>query len=393
MSVREFKINNLITLKLENNITNIYVNKELFRQCMFLLLTKLSLDEIDNYINDVKSVDDAITNLDHSLEKEIFEEDIPADTEFWAHCSNIQVWVENEYDTRLLHRNLAFPLLQRLTECGDSFAKIKFKEEIVKRFESGSFTVVKYLLENEYDRYLTKEEFQYAILDYEEVEVLKKIEDITHIKHNLAESLEISGGDRWDDRCDHYVAKDKKITELQLFFNEREIKDFPDSIAELKGLKKLYISIGESIESLPVPKKKINLVEKLKIACAGFPMIPDLFDKFPNLKELLIGYGNFEKIPSTLGDLPYLKRLIINNCLLKSLPESIVNLKSLEVLILRGTITDLPFSITRLNKIKKLEINSEDVEERIESWIKDLGIQETSTFEFSRGQKYITFTK
>ena len=358
---------------------------------MFLLLNRLSLDKIDNYINDFKSVDDAATNLDHSLEKEICEEDIPADTEFWAHCSNLQVWVENEYNTRLLHRNLAFPLLQKLTECGDSFAKIKFKEEIVKRFESGISTVVKYLLENEYDRYLTEEEFQSAILEYEEVEVLKKIENITHIKHNLVENLDMWGG-RWDDRCDNFVSKDRKITELQVFFNERGIEDFPDSIAELKGLKKLYIFTGESIQYLPIPKKKISLVEKLKISCGGSPLLPNLFDKFPNLRELYIHGGEFRKIPTTLGDLPYLEILVINNCLIKSLPESIGMLESLKVLILRETITKLPMTITKLNKIKRLEINSEDIEERIESWIKELGIQKTATFGF-RGPKYITFEK
>ncbi|KKL78605.1 hypothetical protein LCGC14_2023170 [marine sediment metagenome] len=33
-----FQVNELITLKLEKNKTNIYVNNKLFKQCKFLLL-------------------------------------------------------------------------------------------------------------------------------------------------------------------------------------------------------------------------------------------------------------------------------------------------------------------------------------------------------------------
>lgn len=32
---------------------------------------------------------------------------IPADIEYWGHCSNMQVWAENNYDSRLLHRSIA----------------------------------------------------------------------------------------------------------------------------------------------------------------------------------------------------------------------------------------------------------------------------------------------
>lgn len=45
--------------------------------------------------------------------------------EFWGHCSNLQVWAENNYDTRLLHRNLSSPLLKQLSDLGDSILNRK----------------------------------------------------------------------------------------------------------------------------------------------------------------------------------------------------------------------------------------------------------------------------
>ena len=134
MSIKEFNINNFITLKLENSISNIYINGKLFRQCKFLLLNKLHPNEIEEFLEDFSSVDEEIEKLDRSLEQEKNNGKIPPEAEFWAHCSNLQVWVENEYDTRLLHRNLAFPLLKELSDKGDPLAKVKFKEEIAKSF-------------------------------------------------------------------------------------------------------------------------------------------------------------------------------------------------------------------------------------------------------------------
>ena len=83
---------------------------------------------------------------------------IPPETEFWGHCSNLQVWTENNYDTRLIHRNLAFPLLKRLIEAGDPVAERVFKEEIAKRFASCHLSVIHFLLFGDYLNYLSEEE-------------------------------------------------------------------------------------------------------------------------------------------------------------------------------------------------------------------------------------------
>ncbi len=76
----EFKINKYITLKLENEKTEIYVNGKLFNQCKYVLIRK-KIDELED-LNEIGSVDElaeasiyyTAKNLDHST-KNLFEKE------------------------------------------------------------------------------------------------------------------------------------------------------------------------------------------------------------------------------------------------------------------------------------------------------------------------------
>jgi len=156
--IKEQKINEYITLKLgENGDVDIFVGNELFNQCKYLFLD-INVDRIEDY-EEISSIDEVEEFLDNSMENE--EEDmirINPEEEFWGHASNLQTWVENGYDTCLIHRNLAFPLLKKLTEVGDPNAKKIFIHEIAKRIDSGYLPVVFYLIKEGYLDYLSKEE-------------------------------------------------------------------------------------------------------------------------------------------------------------------------------------------------------------------------------------------
>ncbi len=158
----EFRINDHLSLRLEEGKTIIYVDNERFSQCKYLLLN-IHIDKISTF-DEIQSIDEASVNfnkfLDSSQEGTIKPVEIPPEVEFWGHCSNLQVWAENRYDTRLLHRNLAFPLLNKLAEVGDPLAKIMFKEEIIKRFSSGERTVMQYLMGKRYFEMLDEEELE-----------------------------------------------------------------------------------------------------------------------------------------------------------------------------------------------------------------------------------------
>lgn len=127
----EFKVNEYITLKLEGDDdwkhTFIYINGREFDQYKFLLLN-IPVERITSF-DELESIDEVAERLGRSMEGQgIIEIDIPPEVEFWGHCSNLQVWYENNYDTRLLKSDLAFPLLEELTEAGDPIDKLVFRE-------------------------------------------------------------------------------------------------------------------------------------------------------------------------------------------------------------------------------------------------------------------------
>ena len=153
----EFRVNNHLVLRLENNRTNIYVGGKLFTHCKYLLLS-IDKDKFNEY-DEIESIDEAAETLDDSMHGVRFGKyDISPETEFWGHCSNIQAWYESKYDTRLLHRNLAFPLLKTLIKVGDPIAKRVIKEEIAERLESGYPSVVLFLINENYLDFLNQQE-------------------------------------------------------------------------------------------------------------------------------------------------------------------------------------------------------------------------------------------
>ena len=153
----EFKINEYITLRLEEDRTEIYVAGEKFMQCKYLLFN-IPNEQIQNY-DSIKNIDEAKEILDKSMEGlKGTQFNIPPIMEFWGHCSNLQVWAENEYCTDIIHSNLAFPLLKKLVEKGDPKANHVFKEEIAYRYEHGNQNTRFFLYTENYLKFLSIEE-------------------------------------------------------------------------------------------------------------------------------------------------------------------------------------------------------------------------------------------
>lgn len=156
----EYQINEYLSLRLENNQTIIYIAGRVFRKCKYLLL---NISKMPNKrIEETNSIDELAEHLNHDMEGTISSNfEITPKEEFWGHCSNLQAWYERGYDSRLLHSNLAFPLLKQLTIEGDLQAQKVFKEEIVKRIESGNPNVIEFLIKQGYLIFLHKEELLY----------------------------------------------------------------------------------------------------------------------------------------------------------------------------------------------------------------------------------------
>jgi len=191
----EFSINDHLSLRKIDDFIKIYVDEEPFDQCRYLLIIDPQKNKDHNEID---SIDEAKSLYNSDLEAEITPKEIgiTKQQEFWAHCSNLQAWAENDYDTRLLHSNLSFPLLKKLTEVGDEKACKVFKEEIAQRFVRGYIPVMRYLFGEKYLDYLTPEEFDVLLgeIDYSTLNLnllLLNIEDYRASKYGTLFLLRI----------------------------------------------------------------------------------------------------------------------------------------------------------------------------------------------------------
>jgi len=354
----EFRINNFLSLRLEDRTTNIYVNGVLFRQCKYIMLN-IPIENIESF-DEIDSIDEAADILGWTAEgQERVNYEIDPETEFWGHCSNLQAWFENDYDTRLLHSNLAFSLLKRLVDVGDPLAKKVFKEEIANRFESGYPTTITYIVEEKLLHYLSREELKQLVENNFSaiINVIEKL--LSDLKFDILEPffLEIKASELIPQHLNptlsvidevneeekyrvfsllFYIAsRTKSIEEYFLYFLETVDKifrykylAFSDLIESTEGnelldehfprIEALFLNVVNHIDGLPNEEKCkqfISLIEAVKNTELIKKHYPTLLDVsidlitfigkiFPNLLRLINRKEvNVEEIPS--GSLEY----------------------------------------------------------------------------------------
>lgn len=148
-----YQVSELISLKLDKmGHTQIFINGKERIYCKALLIN-ISIKDGKGYPN-IESIDQAARELKRAPDS--FK--ISHETEFWGHCSNLQTWYDNDYNTRILHSNIAFNLLKTLVDAGDPKAINVLKKEIVDRIESKEKSVINYLLEENFMKYFNDEE-------------------------------------------------------------------------------------------------------------------------------------------------------------------------------------------------------------------------------------------
>jgi len=374
---KQFKVNDHITLKLKKKKTIVYIDGEEFQQCKYLLLT-FPVRKID-LLDEVKSIDDAAEMLDKSLERRQEgngvlqrKSKIPPEMEFWAHCSNLQAWAENDYDTRLLHSNLAFPLLKALTRVGDGKAKKIFKEEIVERYNSGCKNVREFLRRRKYLDYLSRNEFLCLLDDPVEIEVISNLEKSLkdaknragrkkkvgiEIKNGKVSNLYLGGFNLL--KISPLLKKLKYLKDLDLRSNP--IKELPDWIGKFQSLKYLNLSNNQLIRLNP-SIGKLTQLEKLDLYGNKLKKLPQSIGNLRSLKVLELHNNELESLPESLGNLSFLTKLLVNDNKLKTLPESIGNLNSLiELSAHHNQLETLPESIGNLKSLYRLLLRSNNL--------------------------------
>ncbi|TXT55577.1 MAG: hypothetical protein BAJALOKI2v1_650025 [Promethearchaeota archaeon] len=172
--LKTFKVNKYITLKLEDQKTNIYVNGKLFRICK---LVRYYYDKESGYDNSIfkkwygheeefiENSWGSYTSLMKGTKREFFL----ASFAFWVHCSNIQAWAEFGYNDKLMDNKFAFSLLKKLADEGDMIARKRISKMILDKFKTGIFMLTMFLLEEGFVKYLDDDEID-AILSWADKE-------------------------------------------------------------------------------------------------------------------------------------------------------------------------------------------------------------------------------
>ncbi len=417
--MKDFHINKYFFLRLEENgEINIYVNKELFRQCKYLLLNPITPDEIPSFIENFKSIDEEAEKLDHALEVNLEKVQIPPETEFWAHCSNLQVWEESNYDSSLLHSNLSFPLLKKLSEVGDSIAQVKLKNELAKRLFEGNVRAVYFLLTNGYLRYLSSEEIEAIFLDSNErlksevFGVLKAENDTKKFALSIMKILaELGDGisqrklqeefknhcrkhvSSWMDENEALLWQDyykflKNETVVKMLLDDEEAKIVLGLNAELQ--KAYNINTNEELQNVynldefslilrPIIEEddeyygkpynenlamiiyRDNIVDLYIKGGENFRLIelPKSVAKLKFLKVLNLSYNYIREIPPEIINLHNLEKLILSgNIVLETISDKIWNLKNLIELDLSGNnVSTIHNSIKPIKSLKKIDLS------------------------------------
>ena len=287
--MKEFKVNEYITLKLEGGKTNIYVKDRLFNQCKFLLLNINEKVRIHGgYIHTpTESIDDLLGQFGFANEPRVNENgkpsiEIPPDDEFWAHCSYLQAWSENNYNTLLISCGLAFPLLKELSKVGDPLAIEVYTKEIKKRFLSQNPFVMIYLIHGLYLRSLNKKDLA-EILNKINFNHLKKLaeRDIAFYKKIYGLILRIT-----DYMNEFKISGGKEILIKTLIDITNDKRHWLDGVYLIENYIRHKILTKEEQKKLLL---RINFNE-LYYYYKGFSAMPNHIKELERLKDSLIQY-------------------------------------------------------------------------------------------------------
>ncbi|MBN2151562.1 MAG: hypothetical protein JW839_08960 [Candidatus Lokiarchaeota archaeon] len=143
-----FKINDYLSVIKEDKHVKILVDEVVF-YFHFELVINISdelREERGAYIDDVESVDkinyiymDRMGTGKHGEKEYVAKKGTySVDEEFWALCSILQAWDENDYNSNLVYKDFELHLLKRLNEYGDPKAMAVYGQILIRRILDGS---------------------------------------------------------------------------------------------------------------------------------------------------------------------------------------------------------------------------------------------------------------
>ncbi|XP_031475730.1 disease resistance protein RPV1-like isoform X1 [Nymphaea colorata] len=138
------------------------------------------------------------------------------------------------------------------------------------------------------------------------------------------------------------------------------IDKIPDSIGELKNLRKLLLSRCARLSRLPDSICLLSSLEILDLEdCLSLASLPERLGDMGALRKLKLSSTSIDKIPDSISHLTNLRELLLLKCRLSDLPDSICRLNSLEMLDLKRcrVLFSVSERIGDMEALKKLDLS------------------------------------
>jgi hypothetical protein len=377
MQRARFVINEHLSAGLVRGSTVIYVDGKRFDQCKYLLLVRVdpcdlgsrAASEASDGDHVIDSIDEAAVSLDHSMEPlpENPDVEIDAKDEFWGHCSNLQAWAEHDYDTRLLHSNLSFPLLKALADAGDPVASGVFKAEVMSRLQAPFEPTRQYLVKEGYLEYLEACDLQRLARylsrsgDLDSV-VVPALCNMGHVAQFGSDDRQYIRG-----RHPHVTVSGKTIFAIDndLNLDGLQIRDL-DSVGwercDPAAITALHLR-ENWLDSVPGSIRRFTRLDTLDIANNFLESFPEAVFGLESLVDLDVSYNYFRSLPEGISALSRLECLSMNQCALFSFPAGIGALGHLRFLYADfNRIEALPPSFGALASLQELHLKESPFE-------------------------------
>lgn len=382
--MKEFRINEFLSVKLDKN-TEVFFKDIKVRTC-FSAVSNIPRRDADKFEN-FESIDEYIDShvSTHGTLK------VSDDEIFWATCSSLQFWAENNYATNIISNKDYFYLLEKLANAGDEKAKEIFVKELTRRFDTENEPLRKIIAER-FSKYLPSSFFEkmLKVLGFIQIENFN-INGFTINRqkiYNFNDDQLIGFGFK-----DYYlplsleghtqlkflyiidvslrqfppeIIKMEDLKELILvgggWYSHFGLKELTEDIGNLKSLEKLIISEHSQLESISQTIGHLERLQFLNLSNNKLNSIPESIGNLTCLKYLNLSNNKLENIPTSIGDLKNIEILDLSQNDLLEIPDSICKLKNLKFLFLSDNpIIKLPKSIKELNCVTLLIGSSLDL--------------------------------
>jgi internalin A len=155
---------------------------------------------------------------------------------------------------------------------------------------------------------------------------------------------------------------------IQGSFNSYSFKKLPKSIVKLKNLRILNISWKNNLEELPKDIFTLNNLEEFYAVTCNIKEFPKNITNAGKLKKIALSGNGISFIPSSIEKMKSLEALHLNGNPLESFPQSIMYLNNLKLLVLDNcNLSTIPNFIENCQNLETLSISHNELIELPES--------------------------